>query len=140
MVLPLDPTIPLAGIALILLLVWLTGGRRQARLDAGTEAAILLAAPETGFMAEQIAVSQAGDCAIARDGQGHVAMVFASGAKLAIRKLQRDEIATVTLTPQDDGSALLAIRTRAFTHPDFALRLDQGMAEDWRRRVTEMPA
>lgn len=139
MALPLDPTVPLAGIAMILLLVWLTGGNRRARLT-GRDAAVLLAAPETGFMATDIAVSQAGDCAIARDGQDHLAMVFASGAQLAARKLQRGEIATVTLTPQDDGGALLAIRTQAFTHPDFVLRLDQTTAEDWRRRATEIPA
>lgn len=140
MALPLDPTVPLAGIALILLLVWLTGGNRRALVAGRDDAATLLAAAETGFVVADIAVSSTRDCAIARDGQGHLAMVFASGAKLAARKLQRDEIAAVTLTPQDDGSALLAIRTRAFTHPDFALRLDQGTAEDWRRRVTEMPA
>lgn len=140
MALPLDPTVPLAGIALILLLVWLTGGLRSARLADASEAAALLGAAETGFLTADIAVSRSGDCAIAHDGHGHLAVVFASGAKLAVRKLQRDEIATVTLTPQDDGSALLAIRTQAFTHPDFALRLDQGAAEDWRRRVTEMPA
>ncbi|MFN4165824.1 MAG: hypothetical protein ACK4GK_14705 [Ferrovibrio sp.] len=140
MALPLDPTVPLAGIALILLLVWLTGGLRSARLADASEAAALLGAAETGFVAAEIAVSSTRDCAIAHDGHGRLAMVFTSGAKLAARKLQRDDIATVTLTPQDDGSALLAIRTRAFTHSDFALRLDQGAAEDWRRRVTEMPA
>lgn len=140
MALPLDPTVPLAGIALILLLVWLTGGNRRALMAGRDDAAALLAAAETGFPAADIAVSRSGDCAIAHDGHGHLAMVFASGAKLAARKLQRDEIATVTLTPQDDGSEVLAIRTRAFTHPDFALRLDQAAAEDWRRRVTEMPA
>jgi hypothetical protein len=140
MALPLDPTVPLAGIAMILLLVWLTGGNRRALLAGRDDAAALLAAPETGFLATDIAVSRTGDCAIARDGQGHLAMVFTSGAKLAVRKLQRGDIATVTLTPQDDGSAMLAIRTQAFTHPDFVLRLDQAAAEDWRRRVTEMPA
>jgi hypothetical protein len=125
---------------MILLLVWLTGGNRRALLAGRDDAAALLAAPEAGFLATDIAVSRTGDCAIARDGQGHLAMVFTSGAKLAVRKLQRGDIATVTLTPQDDGSAMLAIRTQAFTHPDFVLRLDQAAAEDWRRRVTEMPA
>lgn len=140
MALPLDPTVPLAGILLILLLVWLTGGTRHARLADGHDAAALLAAPETGFTASDIAVSADGDCAIARDPAGHMAVVFASGAKLAARRLRPAEIVAVTLSAGEDGRAVLAIRTAAFTHPDFTLRLARAAAEDWQRHLAEMPA
>ena len=140
MALPLDPTVPLAGIAMILLLVWLTGGNRRVALTGQGDAAALLAAPETGFAAVEIAVSQAGDCAIARDGEGRLAMVFANGAKLAARRLHPAEIAAVTLTAESDGGARLTIHTRAFTHADFVLRLDQAAAEHWRRCATELRA
>lgn len=135
--LPLNPILPLGGIALILTLVWLTGGRRQASLTAPADAAAVLAAPEVGFAAIDIAMARDGSAALARDAAGHIAVVFASGAKLATRKLEAADIAAVTLTPQADGLAQLGIRTHAFTHPNFTLLLDAAAAEDWRHHLTE---
>lgn len=135
--LPLDPTVPLGGIALILALVWLTGGRRQA-VVTGAAATALLAAPETGFAAEETALSQDGRALLARDGDGRIAVAFASGAHLAVRRLAPGDIAAVTLERSSDGNgseggdALLHIRTRAFTHRDYALRLAHDEAARWR--------
>lgn len=135
--LPLDPTLPLGGILLILSLVWLTGGRRQAAIAAPSDAAAVLAAPEIGFPASEMTVSCDGMAAIARDAQGRHAVVFASGAKLAARKLEREDIVAVSIAPQADGIAQLTIRTTAFTHPVFALSLDAATAESWRQSLTE---
>ncbi|HEX6958674.1 MAG TPA: hypothetical protein VF194_11875 [Ferrovibrio sp.] len=137
--LPLDPTLPLGGIAAILLLVWLTGGRRQAAIAGADDAAAALAAPELGFAAGEIAVSQDGRTALARDDGGHVAVVFVSGARLAARKLTAGETIAVTLTPLSDGAVRLTLATRAFTHPDFHLRLDAAGAGRWQRHLMELP-
>lgn len=138
--LPLDPTLPLGGIALILLLVWLTGGRHSLRLAGEADAIRLLAAPETGFAAAETVVSQDGGAALARDRDGRIAAVFGSGAHLAARRLGRGDIAAVTLSPQPDGSVRLLVRTTAFTHPDFLLQLDAATAETWRRHLQAVPA
>lgn len=152
MELPLDPTVPLAGIALILLLVWLTGGRHRAAITAPAEAAALLALPETGFAAAEIAVSRDGSTALARDAAGHIAVVFGSGARLAARRLPRGEVVQVTVdrnADQADGTATTAtasatatlrIRSAAFTHRDFVLRLDAAAAADWQRHLQAQPA
>lgn len=135
--LPLDPTLPLGGIALILTLVWLTGGRRTAAIATAHDAAAALAAPETGFHPAEIAVSATGDAALARDAAGHVAIVFVSGARLIARRLGRDDIAGVTAMLQDNASVLLSIETRAFTRPRFALKLDAAAAAVWQRHLRE---
>ncbi|WP_370154388.1 hypothetical protein [Ferrovibrio sp.] len=147
MELPLDPTVPLAGIALILLLVWLTGGRHRAAIAAPAEAAALLALPETGFAAAEIAVSRDGSTALARDAAGHIAVVFGSGARLAARRLPRGEVVQVAVdrdADQADGTttatATLCIRSTAFTHRDFVLRLDAAAAADWQRHLQAQPA
>jgi len=138
--LPLDPTVPLGGIALILLLVWLTGGRRQAVITGPGEATVLLATPETDFSASQIVVSQAGDVALASDAGGRIAVVFACGDRLAARKLSHNDIAAITVAPQAGDMALLSIRTTAFTRPDFTLQLAAASAADWQRRLAGTPA
>lgn len=138
--LPLDPTLPLGGIALILLLVWLTGGRRSLRMAGEADAIGLLAAPETGFAAVETVLSQDGSTALARDRDSRIAVVFGSGANLAARRLGRGDIAAVSLSPQADGSVRLLVRTTAFTRPDFMLELDAATAEAWRRHLQAMPA
>lgn len=133
--LPINPALPLGGIALILTLVWLTGGRRSIQIASATDAAAALAAPEIGFDARDVALSKDGQTALARDGMGRIAAVFVSGTHLSARRLE--DIASVVLVPQPDGDVRLEVKTRAFTHPDFALRLDAADAETWQRHLRE---
>ena len=135
--LPLDPTLPLGGIALILTLVWLTGGRQRAMIATADDAAAVLAAPEGGFQAGAIAVSKDGSAALARDAAGHIAIIFASGARLSMRRLAPEDILSVTLAPQAGGNIRVDIATRAFTRPRFALDLDAATAETWQRHLSE---
>lgn len=135
--LPLDPTLPLGGIALILTLVWLTGGRRHAKIATASDAALALAAPEAGFRAGEIALSEDGLAALARDAAGHVAIVFVSGAQLGTRRLASEDILSVTLAPRPDGRVRIEIATRAFTHPRFTLDLERQAAEVWQRYLRE---
>lgn len=135
--LPLDPTLPLGGIALILTLVWLTGGRQRATIATPGDAAAILAAPEAGFQAGEIAVSRNGNAALARDAAGRIAIVFVSGARLGVRRLPPEEILSVTLAPQPGGDIRIDIATRAFTHPRFALALEPAAAETWQRHLRE---
>ncbi len=135
--LPINPVLPLGGIALILTLVWLTGGRRRAAIAAADDAAAVLSAPEAGFQAGEIAVSTDGDAALARDAAGQIAVVFVSGARLSMRRLAPEDIRSVTLAPQAGGSMAVKITTAAFTHPDFTLRLAPEVAATWQRYLRE---
>lgn len=136
--LPLDPTLPLGGIALILTLVWLTGGRQRTAMATANDAAAALAAPEAGFHAAEIAVSKDGNAALARDAGGRIAVVFVSGARLSIRRLGPEDIVSVTLMPQEgNGGIQMSLVTRAFTHPRFTFSLDAAAAETWQRHLRE---
>ena len=135
--LPLDPTLPLGGIALILTLVWLTGGRQRAVIATADDAAAILAAPEAGFQAGEIAVSKDGSAALARDALGRIAVVFVSGARLGMRRLALEDIVSVTLAPQPGGGVRMDIATRAFTRPRFTLALEPAAAETWQRYLRE---
>ena len=137
MELPLDPTLPLGGIALILTLVWLTGGRQRATIATASDAAAILAAPEAGFRAGEIAVSKDGNAALARDAMGRIAIVFVSGARLGVRRLAPEDILSVTLAPQAGGNVRVEVATSAFTHPRFALDLAPEVAETWQRYLRE---
>lgn len=133
--LPINPVLPLGGIALILALVWLTGGRRSLRIASYSDAAAALSAPEIDFELREIALSKDGQTALARDSRGRIAVVFVSGMHLSARRL--DEIASVALLPQAEGNVRLEVKTRAFTHPDFVLLLDTADAETWQHHLRE---
>lgn len=135
--LPLDPTLPLGGIALILTLVWLTGGRQRAKIATASDAAVALAAPEAGFRAGEIAVSEDGLAALARDAAGRIAIVFVSGVRFSTRRLSPEDIVTVTLAPRPDGKVRIEIATSAFTHPRFTLEFERAAAETWQRYLRE---
>lgn len=133
--LPINPALPLGGIALILTLVWLAGGRRGGQIASAAKASTALSAPEIGFAAGEIARSKDGQAALARDSSGRIAVVFVSGAHLSARRL--DDIVSVVLVPQADGDVRLEVKTRAFTRPDFTLRLDAAEAETWQHYLRE---
>jgi len=123
MELPLDPRLPLGGIALILLLVWLTGGRRQPPpLDmAGARA--LLSAPELGFAAVDVALGTDGRGAVARDDQGRLAVIFAHGGRWAVHVAKAAE-----LSPSVAGNELVLTRRR---FPRRYWRIALGNAGAW---------
>lgn len=93
--LPLDPRLPLGGIALILLLVWMLGGRRQPTPLAPDEAASLLAAPELGFMPADLLLAEQGSGALARDAGGRLALIFPHGNRWLVRVFSRGDVHVV---------------------------------------------
>jgi hypothetical protein len=126
---PITLLIPLIGIALILLAVWLTAGTRRARLD---RALVLrrLAEDLPGFAAAEIVIDAPAANALAASADGRsFAIVFAAGDKVVVRSLARRDWRSITVS--GDG---LVIDTGDFTHGRFALALP-GEAERWMARL-----
>ncbi len=134
--LPINPLLPLGGIALILALVWLTGGRRQARLGDAAAVRGLLAQPETGFHAAEIGLSHDGAGAIAADAAGHLALVLPVGARLAARLLKPADIVAQRLDNRDAGMARLELTTKGPAALRLALLLPEAEARVWQERLT----
>jgi hypothetical protein len=126
---PITLLVPLIGIALILLAVWLTGGTRRARLDRALVVR-RLAEDLPGFAATEIVIDADGANALAAsaDGQGF-ALVFTAGDKVAVRPLAAGDRRRVAVA--GDG---LMIDTGDFTHGRFALTLP-GAAARWAARL-----
>lgn len=133
--LPLDPTLPVAGIMLILVLVWLTGGRRRACLADGETAQSLLAQPELGFAPAEIVVAEDGAGAIAVDAAGRLALVFPAGARLAARPLKPGEVIRHHVETLPDGRARLHLATRGPGGQVVALLLPLAVALSWQQRL-----
>lgn len=126
---PITLLIPLVGIALILLAVWLGGGAPRARLDAALVVQ-RLAEDLPGFAPAEIVIDAAAANAIAAsaDGRGF-AVVFAVGDKVAVRALAARDRRRIAVA--GDG---LVIDTGDFTHGRFALTLP-GTAARWAARL-----
>lgn len=125
---PLSLLVPLLGIALILLAVWLTGGARRARLDRALVLA-RLGEDLPDFAAGEMAIAADGGSAIVADAGGALALVFAAGDKVVVRTLERGGARRVTVEGE-----LLTLDTGDFTHGRFALRLP-GEAARWAARL-----
>ena len=136
----MDPTnpvamlIPLGGIALILAAVWLTGGARQARLD---RALVLRRLDEDlpGFAAAAVSIDADAATAIAATADGaSLALIFAAGDKVVVRRLAPRDIRRLSQQPMRD-SVRLVIETGDFTRGRFELRLSFAEAARWQARL-----
>ena len=131
---PLTMLVPLVGIALILLAVWLTGGARRARLD---RALVLRRLDEDApdFVAEDVVVDAGGGTALAAAAdRGAVALVFAAGDRVAVRKLAPGDVRRLAQESGPEGVRLV-IDTGDFTHGRFDLLLPKAEAERWAARL-----
>src|SRR6185312_3936787 len=117
---PTTLLIPLGGIALILLAVWLTGGAGRARLD---RALVLRRIDEDlpDFVAMEICIDADRATAIAAMADGALALVFAAGDKVVVRPLPAHDIRRVAEERAGDDRRLV-IDTGEFTHGRLALR------------------
>lgn len=124
---PITLLVPLLGIALILLAVWLAGGTRRVRLD---RALVLrrLAEDLPDFAAGEMAIDKNGAAALIAGAPGF-AIAFAAGDKIGVRALPAKEVRSVLA----DGSRLV-IDTGDFAHRRFALDLAEP-AEPWAWRL-----
>ncbi len=126
---PADPVsfaVPLVGIALVLLAVILTGGRRRLQLDAGL-AARRLAEDLPDFRPQAMLVDQDGNTVLARGPDGF-AVVFAAGARAAVRRIDGP-------TGLQVEGGRLTLATGDFTHPRFVLTADPAVTADWVRAL-----
>ncbi len=123
---PLSFAIPLGGIALVLLAVFVAGGRRALRLDEAI-ARRRLAEDLPGFMPQALLVDQDGDTVLARGPDGF-AVVFSAGARAAVRRIAAPPALQV------EGGRL-TLDTGDFTHPRFVLTAEPAAAADWARAL-----
>jgi len=134
--LPLDPRLPLGGIALILALVWFTGGRRRVRIADAEAARAVLGQPELGFIPAWISVAADGAAAIASDAAGRLGLVFPAGAKLAARVLHPADITEQALEADPaNGRACLRLTTKGPAVLRLALTLPLAEAQSWLERL-----
>src|SRR5690348_13366436 len=91
---PITLLIPLGGIALILVAVWLTGGARRARLD---RALVLRRLDEDlpDFAATEISIGADAATAIALADDGALALIFIAGDRVVVRPLPAHDIGRV---------------------------------------------
>lgn len=123
---PLSFAIPLGGIGLVLLAVVLAGGRRALRLDEAL-AARRLGEDLPGFEVRAMLVDQDGRTVLARGADGF-ALVFAAGARAAVRRL-------AGLHAVDVDGGRLTLATGDFTHPRFTLTAEPAAVADWARAL-----
>ncbi|HEX6841700.1 MAG TPA: hypothetical protein VF113_09220 [Stellaceae bacterium] len=130
---PITLLIPLGGIALILLAVWLTGGARRARLD---RALVLRRLDEDlpDFAATEISIGADAAAAIATADDGVLALIFVAGDRLVVRPLLAQDIERVTQEGAGDDVRLV-IETGDFTHGRVALLLSAAEAARWQARL-----
>lgn len=125
--------VPPAGVAIIILAVWLAGGGRWRPLD-----------PETvrRRIAEDLPGTATGDVVISSDGAAALVSVaggaglvaaVAVGDKVAVRRLDHGDVDTVSR----DGGRLVII-TSDMGCRRMALDLPGAVADDWWRRVAAL--
>ena len=130
---PVTLLIPLVGIALILVAVWLTGGAQRARLDGGLMVR-RLAEDMPHFKPDETALAADGAAGLATDAQGAALMlVFVAGDKVVTRRLQRGDVPQV-----EAAQGILTIDTGDFTHRRFTLNLGGAVAERWAERLARL--
>ncbi len=127
---PITLLVPLAGIALILAAVWLTGGSQGARLDGGLMRR-RLAEDAPQFVPSEIVLAADGAAGLAADADGtSLMLVFIAGDKVVTRRLGRGEVRQAGAT-----QGVLTIDTGDFAHRRFALDLGADAAERWAGRL-----
>jgi len=141
---PLELAIPVGGIALIVLVVWLLGGMRTASLgdEAAARARIALDHPEIAIADLVMARDRLSALGFAGDGAGLVAVV-AVGDRAAVRVLRPPEVRNARLRGAD-----LALTLTDLGAPRLVFRLTDGAAahaalervERWRAQAGRLAA
>lgn len=137
---PNDPAtmlLPLAGILLILLAVWLTGGARAATLD---EATIVRRVAEDlpGATIPDLTIGTDRRTALAAlDGGIALVAAFVAGDKVVVRRLVPGDVRGVATEPHG-ATATLVIDTGDFTHRRLRLSLPLTDADAWEARAAAL--
>lgn len=126
---PTDFILPLAGIVLVVALVWLAGGRRNIRLDRKMVAEALRA---EGYRPATVTVADDGRAAMAwLEDRSALAVVRAMGDHAAITVPGPDDIRGISI---DGEPPCLRVRFRSFGQPSFAITLnDPETLDRWRK-------
>ena len=114
----LDLILPVGGIGLIVLVVWLTGGLRSARIDDAKTVRRHLALDHPEFEPGELRLAADGRSALAIDrGEHRIAVLFALGDRVTVRIVAPGDLAGVAarggdlvLTLTDLGARRLILR------------------------------
>jgi len=126
---PTDFILPLAGIILVVTLVWLAGGGRSIRLD---RAMVDQALRAEGHIPATITVADDGRAAMAwLEDRSALAVVRAMGDHAAITVPGPDDIRGIAI---DGEPPRLQVRFRSYGQPPFAITLtDPETLDRWRK-------
>jgi hypothetical protein len=125
--------VPPVGVAIILLAVWLAGGGGPRLLDADTVRR-RIAEDLPGTAMDAVVISSDGAAALATvTGAAGLVAAVAVGDKVAVRRLDRGDVATAS---RDHGR--LVITTGDFGCRRIALTLPAAVTDDWWRRVAAL--
>ncbi|MDF1720106.1 MAG: hypothetical protein P1U65_05500 [Minwuia sp.] len=128
----MDPTefiLPLIGIALIVLLVWLSGGQRTVTL---TREGVREALAAEGYEAATVTVADDGHTALAwLEGRNALAILRSMGDHPAILVPGPDDIRGIVI---NGDPPRLQVRFRSYGQPPFAIALNDPESLDrWRK-------
>jgi hypothetical protein len=132
---PLDLILPLAGIALIVLVVWLTGGLRSATIDDGETVRGQLALDHPEFDPGDLRLAADKRSALAVDrAERRIAVLFALGDRVTIRIVAPGDLAGVLARGGDLVLNLADLGARR-----IVLRLDDAeAAHAWAARLDRL--
>lgn len=133
---PIDYAVPVGGILLILVIIYLTGGYKTARVG-DLDAARLFADQLPGFTADDILVAADGLAALARDVRtGALAVAYAMGDRINVRALPPGDVTGIRM----DDEGRLTIRLDDFTHGSVTLVVDKdaGNLNHWTAALEDL--
>jgi hypothetical protein len=135
----LDLILPVGGISLIVLVVWLTGGLRSVTIDDSATVRRHLALDHPEFDLGDLQLAADGRSALAVDRAGHrIAVLFALGDRITIRIVAPGDLAglrtrgrDLVLNLADLGASWIVLRLDDAEAADaWATRLDRLLSQD----------
>ena len=132
---PLDLILPVAGIALIILVVWLAGGLRSASVDDAEAVRRHLALDHPEFEPGELRLAADKRSALAVDrGERRIAVLFALGDRVTIRIVAPGDLAGAAAHGGDLVLTLTDLGARR-----IVLRLgDAELAQAWAARLDRL--
>ncbi len=124
---------PPIGVLVVVLIVAAAGGTRRVRLDA---ALVCRRAAEDipGFVAGDCLIGDDGNSALVADGASQaIAVGYAMGARIAVRKIGAGELRAWRVEPQ-----AVKLDVDDFARPEFHVALAGGLGEMWRQRLSAL--
>lgn len=128
------------GAGIIIVVCWLVGARRTARIASTRAALDLLRRDFPEFAADRGALSSDGVTALLADAEGPIGLVFSTGDEFTVRCLRDGDVRWVRLKPApgDGDDRIVHIRLVDPGAPRVRVRLARDKAKYWGGRVAAL--